>query len=199
MLVALSFNLGGDAAQVMGNFGYEGVRRSNDFNGGRVELGWNLPVLGLGSADAASSSALGGIVPFVVLGVIAQRDDVNYLTRAPNQFFPTGGAKSTFYGVHTGLNLALVGDPTGSAAASSFAAFYWNVFANVGYGKATVEVDNFNFHRSATGLYYEVGTQVLWDIGRIRTGPSVVMRRFDNGPIEIDDTFFEWVFALPLR
>lgn len=206
MLVAFLFPHDSHGMTVLNNAGTreEGVLHTNTLGGARLEFGWEIAAAS--AASSASSNPLAGIVPYFVLGAMALQNDVNYLTFAPGGFAATGnGARSKFYGVYGGLNVLLFGDPISrnTAAASSvasslaFGGFSWMLFGNLGYGVADLDVPNFNFYRDADGIYYEVGTRFLFDFGLIQGGPGVSYIHFDNGPVQIKDTFWTLDFLLP--
>ena len=202
MIFALTFPFDSQGTTVIGGIGVEeGVLRGNNISGGRLEFGWEIAAVGSSLVGSASSSFFGGVTPYFVLGAVVQRDDITYLTRAPNLFFSTNGS-SDFFGVYSGLNILLLGDPIASSAAassavSSFGGFSWMVFANAGYGNASVDAFGGSFSRDADGLFFEAGSRVLFNLGLLQAGPGVTYRFFDNGPIKIEDTLWTFDFLIP--
>jgi len=192
--LGLSWDLDNDH-EAYGSTSYEQLLLSSDFQGLRMEFGWELALLS--ASSSAGSSLFGNFAPLFVLGAVVEKNTINGVRQGASTFSTNG--KSKFHGFYTGLNMNLFGNANAAVASSSFAAVYWNAFANLGYGHASVDAFGGSFHRTEDGLFYEVGTEVLFSLGYMLIGPAIVFRSFDNGTIKRDDVTGEIRIRFPLN
>jgi len=157
-----------------GVFPREGILSADEIDSFRLEFGWEL-LRGSLAASSAVASTFGSLAPYFVLGAVVERDDIEYFT-TPTGLSPTNGS-ADFSGVYAGLSLAMLGaSPEERIASSVFTAMHWDVFANVGYGMTEVDAFGGAFRRQTDGLFYEIGTALLIDIGRFAIGPAILYR-----------------------
>ena len=195
IIAGLAFNLEDDDTSIPGVGGRrEMVETGNLISGGRLELGWLLT--NPDTAYAASSSAL-AFQSHLTAGVVMQEDDIDAF-RFPGGRSPDSGS-SDFWGLYTGINLTLLGAATEAASSSALAGLHWSAFLNVGYGEAHVSAFGGAAQYSGEGVFYEAGTQMLFDVGDISLGPAVIYRNFDNGQIHSEETLAELRFQIPIK
>ncbi len=182
--------------KIFGSGGYmEPVGNSHGFNDIRVELGWSIAEA---ASSAASSSVFSGFTPYFVGGLIYSSQQNRTISNTFSTFQTNGN--TDFQGVYVGLTADIIGSRARNAAiSSSVAAILWDAFFNVGYGRADVDVFNGSFRRGDSGLFFEVGTGVYFDLGGVLFGPTLSYRHFDQSRVKLEDTIFGFKLIVPIE
>lgn len=201
VMFGLGIPLDNEQVTVPGVGRREGLFIGNNFSSGRFELAWALSRAARASPGraspgraSASSSAFGALAPYLVLGVLARRDDIDAFTFSGGSV-PTNGS-SDFWGVYTGLNVQLLDTSTNNR--SRGAPLHWTALVNLGYGEADVTAFNGAYSRSGKGEFYEVGTEMMFDVGKIYVGPALLYRQFNHNGIKAEEGVFEIRVNMPI-
>lgn len=185
-----------DNTRVLGVSGLERVLTDRALDNFRLELAWTLAASSAVSS-AAPRPSTPGFAPFIVAGAVLASNSIDHFVNSGGIPFATDG-RSRFYGVYAGLNATILGHTARASAASSALALFWNVFANAGWGRGEVDAFNGTFHRSDTGLFYELGTSVQLDFGGARLGPVLTYRFFEPSKVRREETLFGVRLTVPL-